>query len=165
VPFTLDPANGQLILHNPDSFTPPAGARRVPLHHHARLPTVSATLSNGQRVWLVLDSGSDGMVTLPQSLIERWPDITAVPQTGSSQSLGVGGRTESTRTWLDALGLFDLTLRNIPAAFEPTDASMRYRGRPVGRAGLELLRHFRLTFDAEENNLWVQWRPRNRSKN
>jgi hypothetical protein len=163
-PFTLDIANQTLILHHPDQFIPPEGARRVTLHHHGRLPLVPATLNNGQTVWLIIDSGSDGMITLPQSALQRWPEITAVPQTGSAQSLGVGGRTESTRTWIEALGLFDLTLRNVPAAFEPMGQSMRYRGEPVGRMGLQLLRHFRLTFDAPNDTLWVQWRPERSSE-
>jgi hypothetical protein len=159
VPFTLDAAKAELILYNPRTFKAPEKAKRVQLHEYSHLPVIRATLSHDRRIWLLLDSGSDGMVTLPKSVKQRWPGITAVPQTGTGESVGVGGSRRSTRTWIEALELFGLTLRNLPVAFEPMDDSMRYRGRPVGRAGLKLLTHFRLTFHREQRALWVEWRP------
>jgi len=159
VPFTLDHAQAELILHNPDDFRPPEGARRVELLTHRFLPAVEATLSNGQRVKLILDSGADNAITLPRSVLKRWPEVAAVPETGSGRSRGIGGTIESTNTWLKDLQIFGLTLRHLPVAFESSGPGMQRGELPVGRVGLELLKHCRLTFDPANNTLWVEWRP------
>jgi hypothetical protein len=163
VPFTLDPAAKALHLHNPDRFTPPADAKRVRLLHYAHLPAVRARLSNGQRIMLILDTGADNTLTLPRRVLQRWPDIAAVPETGGGRSRGIGGTIQSTRTWLDTLHLFGLNLHDVPVAFESADAALQRAPVPVGRVGMELLGNCRLTFDAANDALYVKWQPQQRS--
>jgi hypothetical protein len=75
LPFTLDARRGELILHNPASFQPPPkpGGRSWRITRACRS---CGRVSNDELIWLVLDSGSDGMVTLPRALLDRWPTIT-----------------------------------------------------------------------------------------
>ena len=164
VPFTLDSREGELILHNPRDFQPPDDAAPNRLLHYKYLPTIKATLSNDKRVLLIIDSGADNAITLPRSVLKRWPEVAAVPETGGGQSRGIGGSVRSTRTWLKSLSLFGLTLQDVPVAFESSGPGMQEADLPVGRVGLELLQHFRLTFEARESTLWVQWRPGQREK-
>jgi hypothetical protein len=159
VPFTLDPANQKLHLHNPERFTPPENARKLELLHHAYLPAVRATLGNGQPVILILDSGADNALTLPRSVLDRWPELAAVPHTGGGRSRGIGGTIESTRTWLKTLRIFGLDLHDVPVAFETSDPSLQSARVPVGRIGMQLLGSCRLTFHAEDEALYVEWLP------
>ena len=160
-PFALDGARKQLTVYNPFAFRPPRDAIRDRLHRFRRLPMVRAELSDGKQrveVWLIIDYGADNALTLPDTLLERHPGVVSVNAAGSGRTLGVGGSVASTQTWVRSFRIFTLDLQDVPVNFEPPPPGL---GGPrlIGRAGNQLLRHFRLTFHADHGWVYAQWNP------
>lgn len=155
-PFTIDYKNSELIVYNRKTFVPPKGAEKVALTFYGRLPAVTATLANGQDVILILDTGADNTVSLPMQL-SKMPGVLASGATGSSSARGVGGDIQTIQGWLKELGVFGYTLGGVPVTFEPKTREPRRKDLPVGRIGGQLLKDFRLTFDARYNALWVEF--------
>jgi len=161
VPFTLDAAKQKLTLYNPRSFRPPAGATRQRLERFRKLPMVRAELDDGNQrveVWLIIDYGADNALTLPSSLLERYPGVVSVNASGAGRTHGIGGTVASTQTWVKNFRLFDLNLENIPVNFERPPPTMRGE-KMIGRVGNGLLQHFRLTFHAPHGWVYAEWNP------
>jgi len=157
VPFCIDQQNNVLTVYNPVRFQPPVNVEPVRLHHHHRLPMVSAEIGDDHPIWLVLDTGADNQLSLPQACTRLWPDILAVPFQGPARTTGIGGEVVSSQAWLVSLKLFGLDLRDVPVTFEPHIETLARYDRPVGRIGNELLKHFRLTFQPNRQKIWAQW--------
>lgn len=155
-PFTIDYKNSELVVYNRKTFVPPKGAEKVPLTFYGRLPAVTATLANGQDIILILDTGADNTVSLPMKL-SKVPGVLASGSTGSGSARGVGGDIQTIQGWLKELGVFGFRLGGVPVTFEPETREPRRKDLPVGRIGGQLLKDFRLTFDARYNALWVEF--------
>lgn len=155
-PFTIDYTNNELIVYNRDTFVPPADSEKVELTFYSRLPAVKATLANGQQVVLILDTGADNTVSLPMSL-SKMPGILATGATGAGSARGVGGDIQTMQGWLKELKVFGFRLGGVPVTFEPKTREPRRTDLPVGRVGGQLLKDFRLTFDARYGALWVEF--------
>ena len=120
---------------------------------------IRAQVGRGHVVWLIVDTGADGQITLPNSAAADWPDIIAVPMSGRGLSSGVGGTVESRHTWLTRLRLLGVELMHVPVSFEDSGfASTRSRVH-IGRIGGKLLNQFRLTFDPSTRQIWASWQP------
>ena len=172
VPFTLSPAAGdagpRLTLHRPAAFRPPPGATRHRLRLLHGLPVVEAELDAGGgasgggsppvRVDLLLDTGADGGLSLPGSLLRESPGVASVPVSGAGSRRGVGGTGGTRETWVRSLTTLGLTLRDVPAAFGPSPPGVVARpGRVFGRLGQAVLGQAELTFDAERGWLYVRF--------
>jgi hypothetical protein len=155
-PFTIDYANEELIVYNRKTFVPPAGAEKVELTFYGRLPAVKGKLANGQGVILILDTGADNTVSLPIEL-SKMPGVLATGSTGAGNARGVGGNIQTIQGWLKELEVFGFRLAGVPATFEPTMREPRRKDLPVGRIGGQLLKDFRLTFDARYSTLYVEF--------
>ncbi len=169
VPFTLTPWRGEqpatLTLHRPAAFRPPADATRHRLRLLHGLPVVEATLAGATGrppvpVDLLLDTGGDGGVSLPLSLLRRRPDIASVPVSAAGARRGVGGPGGTTETWVRSLTMLGLTLHDVPAAFGDNPPGIRARpGRVFGRLGQAVLGQAELTFDAARGWMYVRFGP------
>lgn len=157
-PFTLDYQNHTLTVYRRDTFVPPPDATRVPLVNYRGLPAVRAKLGGGQDVLLILDSGADNAVSLPESCAP-WPGLLASGVTSPSQARGVGGDIHTRRGWLRKLDIFGLQLYDVPVTFEPPPPGLTDPRITLGRVGNQLLSSFRLTFDARRHFLWVEFLP------
>ncbi|MEL7087395.1 MAG: hypothetical protein AAGL98_02960, partial [Planctomycetota bacterium] len=161
VPFALDGARRQLTVYNPISFRPPRGATRERLYRYSRLPLVRAELSDGQQrveVWLIIDYGADNALTLPDTLLQKYPGVVSVNAAGAGRTRGIGGTVRSTQTWVRRFRMFDLNLQDVPVNFEPPPPG--FDGpRLIGRVGNTLLQHFRLTFHAQSGWVYAEWNP------
>lgn len=155
-PFTIDYKNRELIVYNRRTFVPPTGAEKVALTFYGRLPAVIGTLANGQEIILILDTGADNTVSLPVSL-STMPGVLATGSTGAGSARGVGGDIQIIRGWLKELGVFGYRLGGVPVSFEPKTREPRRKDLPVGRIGGQLLKDFRLTFDARHDAVWVEF--------
>jgi len=155
-PFTIDYKNSELIVYNRKTFVPPTGADKVALTFYGRLPAVKATLANGQDVILILDTGADNTVSLPIEF-SKMPGVLATGSTGAGSARGVGGNIQTVQGWLKELKVFGFRLAGVPVTFEPTTRQPRRKDLPVGRIGGQLLKDFRLTFDARYGTLWVEF--------
>lgn len=155
-PFTIDYANSELVVYNRSTFVPPKDAEKVRLTFYGRLPAVIATLANGQDVVLILDTGADNTISLPAS-ISTMPGILATGSTGSGSARGVGGDIQTIQGWLKEIEVFGYRLGGVPATFEPKTREPRRTDLPVGRIGSQLLKDFRMTFDARHNAMWVEF--------
>ena len=155
-PFTIDYKKSELIVYNRKTFVPPQGADKVELTFYGRLPAVKAMLANGQGVILILDTGADNTVSLPIEL-SKMPGVLATGSTGSGSARGVGGNIQTVQGWLKELDVFGFRLAGLPVTFEPKTREPRRKDLPVGRIGGQLLKDFRLTFDARYSALWVEF--------
>jgi hypothetical protein len=155
-PFTIDYKAKELIVYNRKTFVPPKGAEKVALTFYGRLPAVKSTLANGQDVILIIDTGADNTVSLPISL-SKMPGVLATGSTGAGSASGVGGNIQTIRGWLKELKVFGFRLGGVPVTFEPKTREPRRKDLPVGRIGGQLLKDFRLTFDARYNALYVEF--------
>lgn len=155
-PFTIDYKKQELIVYNRDTFVPPAGSEKVRLTNYGRLPAVKAKLANGQEVVLIIDTGADNTVSLPVR-VSTMPGILATGATGASSARGVGGDIQTVQGWLKELEVFGFRLGGVPVTFEPKTREPRRKDLPVGRIGGQLLKDFRLTFDARYGSLWVEF--------
>ena len=155
-PFTIDYANDELVVYNRDTFVPPADAEKVELTFYGRLPAVNAKLANGQAIVLILDTGADNTVSLPIEL-SKMPGVLATGSTGAGNARGVGGNIQTIQGWLKELDVFGFRLAGVPVTFEPKLREPRRTDLPVGRIGGQLLKDFRLTFDARYGALYVEF--------
>lgn len=155
-PFTIDYKTSELIVYNRKTFVPPKDAEKVELTFYGRLPAVKATLANGQDIILIIDTGADNTVSLPMSL-STVPGILATGSTGAGSASGVGGNIQTISGWLKELKVFGFRLGGVPVTFEPKTREPRRKDLPVGRIGGQLLKDFRLTFDARYNALYVEF--------
>lgn len=155
-PFTIDYREQELIVYNRDTFVPPTDSEKVKLTFYGRLPAVHATLANGQEILLILDTGADNVISLPIAL-SKMPGVLATGATGAGSSRGVGGDIQTMQGWLQTLEVFGFKLAGVPVTFEPKTREPRRDDFPVGRVGGQLLKDFRLTFDARYGSLYVEF--------
>ena len=155
-PFTVDYQKGELIVYNRKTFVPPKDAQKAELTFYSRLPAVKGKLANGKEVLLIIDTGADNAVSLPMAVAE-WPGILAAGATGASRARGVGGDIQTLSGWLKSLDLFGYNLGGVPVTFEPQTRKPRRTDLPVGRVGGQLLKGFRLTFDARYRSIWIEF--------
>jgi len=155
-PFTVDYQKSELIVYNRKTFVPPKDAQKVELTFYARLPAVKAKLANGKEVILIIDTGADNAVSLPMAVAE-WPGILASGATGATSARGVGGDIQTLSGWLKKVDVFGYNLGGVPVTFEPQTRTPRRTDLPVGRMGGQLLKGFRLTFDARYRSLWIEF--------
>lgn len=157
-PFTIDQAGGVLVLHDRATFAPPADVETHPLRRVHGLPALEAEIEGGGKVWLIVDTGMDGELTLPTVVFERWRDVVSAPLASRSRSTGLGGEVASFQTWLKGLSMCGVTLRQTPVSFEPPPLGLDVEP-PIGRIGNRLLRHFELTIDAPRGVVYTRFRP------
>ena len=137
---------GVVRLHDPERFTPPAGARSIPLVFERRVPFVTARLQVTGRPArarrLLVDSGSEDAVDDSLLLESRGPLRRVIGGVGSGQTYEVVfGRIERFE-----LGPF--ALEDLPSV-----------APGVSLIGGEVLRRFRVTLDyARERMLLIPGR-------
>ncbi|QDU72503.1 hypothetical protein Pan265_23690 [Mucisphaera calidilacus] len=156
VPFALDGPDRTLTFYPRRTFRAPDDANPVRLIRFRNLPTVEATIGNGHRIWLVLDTGSDEMLSLPDDLPARWPDVLSVDVSGMSRNLGVGGMVHGRTGWVSSINVFGHRFKDVEANFAPPPSSFKGAPVPVGRIGNGVLRRFCLTFDRQRNRMWAE---------
>ena len=145
-PFTIDYPRGRLLI-GVDPLT--HGERLV---GDGGLPMVRALVS-GVPVVLMIDSGQDRALTLPQSLLMQHPDMLAVPHIGRSQAAGVGGRIGVTQSWVRSVEVLGTTLLDVEVSFE--DGALG----SFGRIGHGLLKDFVITFDYSRRLVSASFEP------
>ena len=155
-PFTVDYKKKELIVYNRQTFVPPPNSDKVQLTFYGRLPAVKGKLANGQEVILILDTGADNTVSLPIEL-STMRGVLATGSTGAGNARGVGGDIQTIQGWLKELDVFGFRLAGVPVTFEPKTREPRRKDLPVGRLGGQLLKDFRLTFDARHSAVYVEF--------
>ncbi len=156
VPFTIDGPARELVFHRRESFSVPEGLQPIRLIRFRHLPTVEAELGDGRRIWLVLDTGADEMLSLPIELASRWPDILSTSVTAPSMNRGVGGVVIGRKAWVTSLAVFGKRFVDVQATFAAPPESFRSAPVPVGRIGNAFLKRFRLTFDNQAGRMWAE---------
>ena len=149
-------------MHRPSSFRPPRDTARERLEIYRGLPLVRAEIRSERGpvvVWLLIDSGADRAITLPDTLLRDHPRLAATRFTGRGRTTGVGGGVDSVQTWLGRIRLFGMNLEGLPVSFEPPPPTLSHdtTGRHIGRVGNQLLQHLRITFDAPRGWVYAAW--------
>jgi hypothetical protein len=149
-PFTLDPRGRgtTLVLHPQSGFEAEAGMRSVPLRTWGGVAVVEGDFGGGAKGPLVVDTGQDRELTLPESWAVRWPGMFASPQTGPGRSVGIGGPARGREGWVKSLRALGWAWRDVPVKIEP--------GGRRGRIGMKLLGEMVLSFDAAAGKLWAK---------
>ena len=143
----LHPARKELVLHEPDTFTPSADGEVLALSFKSSTPTVEATvkLSQGREVRAVfeIDTGCDGALCLGNHFVKEHGLAAAVGNEGGR--IGVGGSTRIRESRLGQLRLGRLVV-------EKPEVNLFLEGSPVdapiaGHIGWDLLKQFHIVFD------------------
>jgi len=142
--FTIDYADATLTLYPPRSTPPPpdAAAEPVPVAIRGGVPLIQALPDGAPPVPVVLDTGANGGLALPQAYLLQHPDIVSVDSLTPSAARGLGGVSRQQASWLRRVHLLGQTLDHAPVRFEAASPGHT----PVGRVGHDLLRHIRLLF-------------------
>ncbi|MEQ9455156.1 MAG: aspartyl protease family protein [Phycisphaeraceae bacterium] len=156
VPFALDGPARELTFYDPDHFNAPDSVGSFRLIRFRNLPTVEATIGEGRRIWLVLDTGADEMLSLPADVPSFWPEVLATEIHGRSMNRGVGGVIAGRKGWVSRLEVFGYHFNDVQANFAPPPDSFKQAPVPVGRIGNAFLKRFRLTFDQRSGRMWAE---------
>ncbi|QPG06452.1 retropepsin-like domain-containing protein [Salinimonas marina] len=120
------------------------------------MPLVEVTL-NGQRTWLVLDTGNAGGIMIERSLAEGLGLANSDNQVHQASDISKTVKLESTR--IDEVVFGPYTLENMLVSFNAEGSNIdlnnqykttgtRIRGKKVeGLIGYEVLKHFVITMD------------------
>lgn len=149
-PFTLDVRNATLTVHSNTTFEPPAGVSAEALRIDQGLPFVEATLADGTRVWLLLDTGSPATISVWRGFAKQHPGVVK-PMAGAQ----AGDPTVPTSE-LRGVGLFGGRYERVPITIETGTPRLWERSRVVGRVGMGLLRNFRITVHPSTERLWAE---------
>lgn len=157
-PFTFDPIDATLTLHDPDAFEPPEGATRVEMRLLGSMPVVRATFEDGATGWLNLDTGSSAAVTLDPGFVWLNRDLIVRLPWRQQVGHGLGGIHRSRVARLPRVEMLGRVLEDIDVSYS-FERGGTTNQLAAGHVGMELLDRFRLTFDFANHALWVEHRP------
>ncbi|MFI5380869.1 MAG: ankyrin repeat domain-containing protein [Tepidisphaerales bacterium] len=155
VPTTIDFHDARLIFYAPDTFKEPVEkAVSVPVKRLSGGCQVLAVVA-GKPTWLGIDSGSQIAAGLHPSFALEHPELFPYGP-ANTRSIVLTGSMPETVVSIPSLQVLGRTFNSIQATYSLTarEGSLGYWG---GNVGAELLAKSRLTFDANEARLWVQW--------
>jgi len=132
-----------------DEVTPPAGDRAfsVPLILRPLQLIIEIEINNAYAVKVLLDTGNDAAVMLPQDLIEMF-ELSAAARAGRSGKFSSIGGTVEARTFL--LPVISLNGHK----FSSVEATAVPNGYPPS-LGSGFLRGFKTTIDFKNGKLWL----------
>ncbi len=145
----IDPREGVMSLHQPDSFQYEGKGEIIPLEFTADTPIVSASISvpGGEpiRARFEIDSGCDDCLCLGNDFVAANKIEDHYPSVQAGARVGVGGSTKIHRVELYQLHMGGMTV-------EKPAANLFLEGSPVdaplaGHIGMASLQHFRVIFD------------------
>jgi len=157
----LDYPKARLTLYDRAVGHQPGG-QPIPLLLQGAVPNVRATIDVAGRsvaAQLIVDTGCkcelafNAPFTRAHRLIETSPKL--LPQ----RSRGAGGETDDVVGRVAGLGLAQLHLRSLIAAFSRDTAGALANPERAGLLGGELLRRFTATFDYDRKTMWLDGAP------
>lgn len=160
--ITFDYARDQLVFPSPRALTerPLNYLEAVPYQIINGLPYIQATVRGINRrhsVLLLIDTGADQTMMLPNELLQLDPSVRSVPQSGTQFARGVGGTVESVQGWVGSIQMFRKRFTDLPVSWEPAPPgkSFRQTRRFMGRIGNDFLSKYNLTFDPKRQVVWL----------
>lgn len=155
-PFTLDFTAGTLTIHDEIGFEPPAGVSAEALRIDQGLPFVEAILENDSRVWLLLDTTSPVAITVWRGFAKQHPGIVHDPPPVAAGAPAPEGAVPGGMKELHALRLLGSEHARITVLVGDGSLPPWRRSSVVGRVGMELLRHLRLTVHPGTERIWIE---------
>jgi hypothetical protein len=149
----IDVAHRVLRFGPPGSFAPPG--ERVALDVDREVPEAIVRLNDAVDTPFIIDSGNSGEVLLYRPFVDAHPGI--VPATGAkSMNYGIGGSDATYRTALDALRIGSVSVPHpVVDVVSATNGAFADRV-DGGNLGLEVLRHFVVTFDLADDAMYLE---------
>lgn len=137
----------RISLHAREDYRLIEGARWEPMIVSERIPIVRARFEGGHEDWFRLDTGANGTVAFHAPAVERYGLLDARATT-PAQAGGVGGSGEVRVGRLAWLELGGARFEEFDAQFYVGEVGAFADADTCGNLGLDLLRNFRLVFDA-----------------
>lgn len=157
----IDYAASRIRLHDPERFTPPAGAASLPMTYEGNIPAVRTAfaLPGGRRVEgrMIVDTGNSGGLDLYGPFVDAQNIRTAV--TGAVQSaggMGVGGISKQDMARIDAflLGPFILPKPIVTLSRDAKGAAAH--PELAGNIGGRVLRRFTVFLDYPHDRMLLR---------
>jgi hypothetical protein len=143
-----------IAFHQPDGFTPPAGAVMVPVTATGGVPTVPASIEGGPEVQWDFDIGNGSPLLVYPAY---WQKHGMVDGRTTSKTMGgaVGGQRPEILGTTRSLTFAGITFKDVPTTFTTPGASGVDADRAQGNIGLPVYSRFRLITDYPHSRLWL----------
>ena len=155
MPFTIDFPAGQLVLHDPRRFTPPAHAKRHELALRDFCPLVDVTLERKVTAPFFVDTGQNSEMLVQSLFAQMYPKLLVERPSRQVLIVGMGGVRQVRSTDLNRVELLGTTFENVPADYS-FDDRIAASGYGAGSVGVDLLWHGRLTLDYAGGGAWYE---------
>lgn len=153
---TLDYPGRTLELWDPGAFTPPSGARELPIQLMQNIPIVEATFGNGPSGRFMLDTGNNGSLLLHGAFVRAHDLVHRAPKKLQGQMRGAGGLEPNYITRGDSLSLGGFTVMRPLAELSTSDAGITGgSGDIAGNIGGRVLEKFTLTLDYARRRIFL----------
>ena len=137
-------------FHDPAAYTPPAGAVRLPIRFHGRLPTVDArvTLPDGRTLTanMLIDTGAGGGFRFSGPFVQK-QKIELANAIDTTLGFGVGGASNDRVGRVTRAEVAGFTFENPLAVLTLGNKGALAEEKLDGLIGAEILRRFTLVID------------------
>jgi ankyrin repeat protein len=166
LPFTIDYRNATITFYPAETFEPPPQAHKEQLKVINGHPAVKCRLDDKTDGWFLLDTGADGHVSVDEPYLKEHPELLAGRKLKATMVHGIVGAETRLDARLASFEIFGDKWTGVPASFQPVNdpkqadaAHMPLNEAVVGLVGEGILRHYRLTFDYINHQIWSEKVP------
>lgn len=157
----IDYAASRVRLHDPERFTPPAGAASLPLTYEGNVPAIRAAfeLPGGRRIEgrMIVDTGNSGGLDLYGPFVEANGVRAAIGQAREGAGgMGVGGVSKQDLSRIDAFHLGPFTLRAPIVTLSRDAKGAAAHPELAGNLGGRVLRRFTVFIDYPNDRMLLQ---------
>jgi len=150
----IDFQRHRIAFHDPDHFSSPDGAVRVPLGRHGNNRTVAVSVEGRPAVPFDFDLGQGEPLDVYSSYRDSEHLLGARPES-LNLSGGVGGIVKVKVATLKSIAVAGIPMTAVPTEFPDAADNASNSDQTAGNLGLPIFSRFRLITDYPHNALWL----------
>ena len=150
----IDFRNRRIAFREPDNFSAPPGAVRVPIGEHEGKRTVPVSVDGAAPVPFDFDLGNDSPLIVYSAYRDRAHLMDGRPQSLELAG-GVGGINTIRIASVSSIELAGVRLENVPTDFPDAANNSLTFVRTAGNIGLPVFTRFRLITDYPHDAIWL----------
>lgn len=150
----IDFQHHRIAFHDPDQFSSPDGAVRVPLGRHGGKRTVAVSVEGRPAVPFDFDLGAEEPLQVYSSYRDGEHLLDGRPES-LTLSGGVGGIIKVKVATLKSIAVAGIPMTAVPSEFPDAADNAMNSDQTAGNLGLPIFSRFRLITDYPHNALWL----------
>jgi hypothetical protein len=150
----IDFQRHRIAFHDPDQFSSPDGAVRVPLGRHGGKRTVAVSVEGRPAVPFDFDLGAEEPLQVYSSYRDGEHVLDGRPES-LTLSGGVGGIIKVKVATLKSIAVAGIPMTAVPSEFPDAADNAMNSDQTAGNLGLPIFSRFRLITDYPHNALWL----------